>query len=1164
MAQLAFGLIGAAVAGPLGVSVATGWIVGSLVGTLLFPPGGGAEGPRLTDLTGLQSSYGGIIPKTYGTMRMSGNVIWSKIITELGTTRKVGGAFGIGGSKVTTYTYFRSFAVAFGEGIACDIVRIWADGKLIFDKSGSADDIIKQGVKFRFYTGNETQEPDSLIESTEGVDATPAFRGLAYIVFEELPLLDFSNHTPDISAEVNFNITVPDPARLTETSDFFTVAEGGLTDNFEIDQVYPDYQRGGIIIGVRSGTVGQNFIRHLQTRTMIEDKQTAYILDASGNNVDFLEIQTVMPDGGIIFTGSVSNGRPLSLVNPDSLEIVDTFGVDTGFGGFSSTQFPALKLGVCTFCSIQGSSNAEQYFIGVRVTGAAEFGVLRVRSASLDFVGAAGVIGSTIVSSGTGAKGVGFGEAYIISATSNTNHLFKINIRGGASFSPIVGVTSGIRTDLIRTFQATDLLAGATTIDRLTGIVYDETDDNIIFEFRADGVNHVTKINTSTGVQIWVTATGIPAKIDVAGFNTSRIIDGQYSRVEDTTSITVDVATGELLKTRTGWPVAATGSSSGWWDGKSGTYFGVSGGNIHKFFLNRTIKQSLTLADVVKDLSLRAGLSEDDIDVTSLSGKEVPGYTINRLTSIRASIQLLAQIFLFDGVESDFKLKFILRDGKSVTATLDQDDLMNLRSNTGEVFRETRTQEVELPRRFTLTFLDIDKDYLISTQSAQRILSPVAGSNSNNDISLQVAMSFTSDLGKQIAEIQLYTAWFERSSFSIKLPLKFMTIDPADIISVTLNDGTVFRGRVIQSDIGVDLSVEIEAVIEDAVQYTSTVIADSGTGVPTQEFLSTPDTRLIMLCSPLLSDADDVVRTNSQIYFLMGGFGQPGWLAGSLFSSPDNIEFIEIGASIEEMAHGTLSNVLGDVTCPFSTDEINTIKVFMTLEDTQLVSVSQLEMVNGSNLAAIIHGDGIDVEIIQFRDVTQNADNSFTLSGLLRGRRGSEVFTSNHAIGDTFVLLGTTAVGRTLISISEINQSRFYRAITSGLLFEDADTISKSSPGNDLKPYAPVSQRAAPSGNDIDFTWERRTRVGGGLQDGVGEVPVSEDTEEYELEVLDNPGGSVVRTFLALTTTAVTYTSAQQTTDGFTPPLNQITIKIYQISAQVGRGFTKEVTLDVE
>jgi hypothetical protein len=83
--------------------------------------------------------------------------------------------------------------------------------------------------------------------------------------------------------------------------------------------------------------------------------------------------------------------------------------------------------------------------------------------------------------------------------------------------------------------------------------------------------------------------------------------------------------------------------------------------------------------------------------------------------------------------------------------------------------------------------------------------------------------------------------------------------------------------------------------------------------------------------------------------------------------------------------------------------------------------------------------------------------------------------------------------------------------------------------GRDLMPYAPVHIQASGSwGADITLTWQRRTRVGGELVDGGGDVPLAEDEEAYEVDILAYAGGPVLRT-LEVSSRSATYSSAQQT-----------------------------------
>lgn len=97
---------------------------------------------------------------------------------------------------------------------------------------------------------------------------------------------------------------------------------------------------------------------------------------------------------------------------------------------------------------------------------------------------------------------------------------------------------------------------------------------------------------------------------------------------------------------------------------------------------------------------------------------------------------------------------------------------------------------------------------------------------------------------------------------------------------------------------------------------------------------------------------------------------------------------------------------------------------------------------------------------------------------------------------------------------------------------------------------------------DILISWLRRDRIDIGALFVTDNVPMSEASEKYDVEIIQV--GSVVRTFTGLTTNSVLYTAAMQAADGWTQQPDQITVKVYQISAVVGRGFAGEVTVDVE
>ncbi len=191
MATVVLSAAGAIVGGPIGAAV--GAVIGQQVDNVIFAPPR-RQGPRLGDLAVQTSSYGSMIPKLFGTVRVSGTVIWATDLKESRTTR----SNGKGRGSTEVYSYSASFAVALSGRPIADIRRIWADGKLLRGLAGD----FKSETGFRFYPGDERQALDPLIAANEGIAATPAYRGIAYAVFEDMQLASFGNRIPSISFEV--------------------------------------------------------------------------------------------------------------------------------------------------------------------------------------------------------------------------------------------------------------------------------------------------------------------------------------------------------------------------------------------------------------------------------------------------------------------------------------------------------------------------------------------------------------------------------------------------------------------------------------------------------------------------------------------------------------------------------------------------------------------------------------------------------------------------------------------------------------------------------------------------------------------------------------------------------------------------------------------------
>lgn len=189
--QIVGGVVGAVVGYFVGNPV-LGAQIGMTIGGLVDPPK--TLGPRLNDLTAQTSTYGAFIPRIYGTAPVVGNIFW--IQGNALIERKADGG-GKGGPTVTNFEYFATFAVGLCEGPISGVRRIWIGGQLWYDGgAGDMASIIASNASatgFTLYPGSDTQLADPLIQADHGVSNVPAYRGLAYIVFNELPLKGYGN-----------------------------------------------------------------------------------------------------------------------------------------------------------------------------------------------------------------------------------------------------------------------------------------------------------------------------------------------------------------------------------------------------------------------------------------------------------------------------------------------------------------------------------------------------------------------------------------------------------------------------------------------------------------------------------------------------------------------------------------------------------------------------------------------------------------------------------------------------------------------------------------------------------------------------------------------------------------------------------------------------------
>ena len=214
---------------------------------------------------------------------------------------------------------------------------------------------------------------------------------------------------------------------------------------------------------------------------------------------------------------------------------------------------------------------------------------------------------------------------------------------------------------------------------------------------------------------------------------------------------------------------------------------------------------------------------------------------------------------------------------------------------------------------------------------------------------------------------------------------------------------------------------------------------------------------------------------------------------------------------------------------------------------------------DGGNLFAV-QGEGGRWDIFSAARAEMIAERTYRLSRLLRGLAGSEPEAARTVpAGAPIVRLDEGVVPLTG-DLQDLGRTWRYRVGPAGRDHADPAVLQFSATaGPDaLKPFSPVGLNARREEGGIRVRWIRRTRREGDAWEPV-EVPLGEDGERYAVDILRD--GIVLRT-LASIEPSILYPAAQELAD-FGAPQAVLALRVAQVSAVVGRGFERAVTVPV-
>ena len=373
-----------------------------------------------------------------------------------------------------------------------------------------------------------------------------------------------------------------------------------------------------------------------------------------------------------------------------------------------------------------------------------------------------------------------------------------------------------------------------------------------------------------------------------------------------------------------------------------------------------------------------------------------------------------------------------------------------------------------------LRYYDVDRDYQPGAQRASG--RPLPGQP--RSIDLPAALDAAAARG--LVEAAAKRAQWSRQVISWRVTQLDPSIGPGTEVTLTGHPGLWRVSAWEWHDEGIDLSLE-----RLSPHSAGTITADPGRASQAPD-LALPVTELAAFELPWDGSAATAVP------LIMAAASSPtaAWTGSSLYVDQGDGALQLLGPSGRTRAVIGTADAALPAASPLMFDRERSVTVTLIGEDLQLFDATMRQLSMGANQALL------GSEIIQFAQAVPLGNRRWTLSGLWRGRGGTEAVIGLHSAGERFVLLDGNGTALDSQAIGETPQT-VIAAIGAG------DSAAVTAPialrGIGYRPLAPVHpvRSLLPDGS-LALGWTRRARGGWSWLDLV-ETPLGEQAEAYSV-----------------------------------------------------------------
>lgn len=542
---------------------------------------------------------------------------------------------------------------------------------------------------------------------------------------------------------------------------------------------------------------------------------------------------------------------------------------------------------------------------------------------------------------------------------------------------------------------------------------------------------------------------------------------------------------------------------------------------------------TVDLDDVVATLLNRTPITAALRDVTQLNGVPVRGYVATG--NIRASIEQLGAFYHFGAVCSD-KL-YMRRRAAASALTIPYADLgAGVDQAREEPIQLDRGNDDEVPRRITLSYVNINSDHDVGTVTGDR----GEGRVDQNDTA-QVAVVANPGEAQAVVDGWILDRRAAATRFQTSISDYYARLEPTDPITLTDRDGSTYRARIVSEDFAQGVK-SLELVLDDASVFTQPGIASDYT-TPTINVPNPGETTLDLLDIPILRDADNDAG------FYAAVSGGASWPGAVIAESGDGVSYTQLVTVTANAIRGRTTTALANWTGGNVMDHTSTVTIQINGE---AASYTDDQVLAGTARAYLIGG-----EIVVPRTATLVSAGVYTLSNLLRGQRGTEWAMGTHAIGDRVVALTASALRRLEREAGQLDVEYQFKAPTIGRSLATTSAQAFTDTGVGLKPFSPADVEVTrDASNNATITVRRRSRLSHRfLREGI-DTPLGEADESYSVDAYTDDTYTTVAATFTFTGSSGSFTAAAQTTAGLTPG-DPLYLAVHQLSAVVGRGYEK-------